>query len=142
MALFQESIAVFEEVRQKENRGWALGPLGLAARGAGEMGLARECVTEALQTGVELGALMPVMYGLPIAALLLADQGAVERAVEVYACASRYGFVANSRWFEDVVGQHLGTMAASLPAEAVDAAQEQGWLKDWDVMAAELLGEL
>jgi hypothetical protein len=82
------------------------------------------------------------MYGLPIAALLLADQGALERAVEVYACASRYGFVANSRWFEDVVGQQIRTMAASLPAEAVESAQEQGRLQNWDAMAAELLSEL
>jgi predicted ATPase/DNA-binding SARP family transcriptional activator len=142
MTLFQESVAVFEEVRQKESQGWALGPCGLAARGAGETALARQCVVQALEIGVELGAFMPVMYGLPVAALLLADQGAVARAVEVYACASRYGFVANSRWFEDVAGQPLRTMAASLPAEAVESAEEQGRSQDWDVMAAELLGEL
>ena len=29
MALFRESIAVFEEMRHLENRGWALGPFGL-----------------------------------------------------------------------------------------------------------------
>jgi len=59
--------------------------------------------------------------------------------VEVYACASRYGFVANSRWFEDVVGQGLRTMDASLPAEAIEAARERGRALDWDLMAAELL---
>ena len=85
---------------------------------------------------------MPVMYGLPVAALLLVDQGEVERAVEAYACASRYGFVANSRWFEDVAGQQLQTMTASLPAEVLDSAQERGRLQDWGVMAAELLSEL
>jgi tetratricopeptide (TPR) repeat protein len=142
VTLFQESVAAFEELGHKENRGWALGPLGLAARGAGETALARECVAEALKVGVELGAFMPVMYGLPVAALLLADGGAVERAVEVYAWASRYGFVANSRWFEDVAGQPLRTMASSLSTEALEPAEEQGRSQDWDVMAAELLGEL
>ena len=142
LASFREAVAVFEEVRQKENQGWALGPLGLAAREVGEPVLARQCVVEALEIGVDLGAFMPVMYGLPIAALLLADQAALDRAVEVYACASRYGFVANSRWFEDVVGQQIRTVAASLPAEAVESAQEQGRLQNWDVMAAELLSEL
>jgi tetratricopeptide (TPR) repeat protein len=142
MTLFQKSVAVFEKVRQRESRGWVLGPYGLAARGAGEMALARQCVVEALEIGVELGAFMPVMYGLPVAALLLADQGALERAVGVYACASRYDFVAKSRWFEDVAGQQLRTMAASLSAEVVQSAQEQGRLKDWDVMAGELLSEL
>jgi tetratricopeptide (TPR) repeat protein len=142
MRLLQESAAAFEEWRQKENRGWALGPLGLATRGTGNMALARQCVVQALEIGVELGVFMPVMYGLPVAALLLADQGAVERALEVYACASRYGFVANSRWFEDVAGQPLRIMAASLPIDAVESAEEQGRSQDWDVMAAELLSEL
>ena len=108
----------------------------------GDRALARRYILEALEIGVELGAFMPVMYGLPVAALLLADQRAVERVVEVYACASRYGFVANSRWFEDVAGQPLRTLAASLPTEAVESAEEQGRSQDWDVMAAELLREL
>ena len=141
-ALFQESAAAFEEVRHRENRGWVLGPLGLAALEGSEMALARQSVKEALEIGVELGAFMPVMYGLPSAALLLAGQGAVDRAVEVYACAWRYGFVANSCWFEDMIGQQIQTVAASLPAEEVEAAQERGRLQDWDVMAGELLNEL
>jgi tetratricopeptide (TPR) repeat protein len=142
LPLFQESVAVFEQARHKENKGWALGPCGLAARGAGEAALARQCVVQALEIGVELGAFMPVMYGLPVAALLLADQGAVERAVEAYACASRYGFVANSRWFEDIAGQHIAAVAATLPPDVVAAAQARGRARDLDATVAELLDEL
>jgi len=142
MTLFQESVAVFEEVWQKENRGWALGPLGLAARGAGDMALARQCIAEALEIGAELGVFMPVMYGLPVAALLLADQGSVDRAVEVYACASRYEFVSKSRWFEDVVGQQIRTVATSLPGEAVELAQNRGQAQDWYAMATEVMTEV
>jgi tetratricopeptide (TPR) repeat protein len=142
LALFQEAVTVFEEVRHRENQGWVLGPLGLAARGADEMDLARECVVEALGTGVELGAFVPVMYGLPAAALLLADQGAVERAVEVYACASRYGFVANSCWFEEVAGKPIAAAAAVLQAELIEVARERGQAQAWEAMAAELLTEL
>jgi hypothetical protein len=97
---------------------------------------------EALEIGVDLGAFMPVMYALPTAALLLADQGAADRAVEVHACASRYGFVANSRWFEDVAGQQIGAAATSLPQEAVQAARDRGQALDWKAMAAELLARL
>ena len=142
LALFQESVAAFGEVRQQENRGWALGPFGLAARAAGDTALARQFVVEALAIGVDLEAFMPVIYGLPVAAMLLADQGAVDRAVEIYACASRYEFVAQSRWFEDTVGQQIRTVAASLPAEAVASAQERGRAQDWDAMAAEVLNEI
>jgi tetratricopeptide (TPR) repeat protein len=142
LALFQEAGAVFEELRHRENRGWVLGPLGLAAREAGETAQVRECVVEALKTGVDLGAFLPVMYGLPAAALLLADQGAVERAVEVYACASRYGFVANSCWFEEVASRPIAAAAAVLPAELIEAARERGQAQAWEAMAAELLTEL
>jgi predicted ATPase/DNA-binding SARP family transcriptional activator len=141
-ALFQGAVAAFDGVRQRENRGWALGPLGLAAREAGDMPLARQCVAEALQIGVDLEVFMPAMYGLPVAALLLADQGALERAVEVYACASRYEFVSKSRWFEDMIGRQIRTVAASLPLEAIEAAQDRGRAQDWYAMAAELLTEI
>jgi hypothetical protein len=122
-----------------ENRGWVLGPCGLAARGVGEMALARQCVVEALRAGVDLGAFMPVLYGLPAAALLLADRGEVERAVEVYACASCYGFVAHSRWFEEVAGHEIAAAAESLPAGRLEAARARGQALAWDAMAAGLL---
>jgi hypothetical protein len=85
---------------------------------------------------------MPVIYGLPAAALLLAGRGAAERAVEVYACASGYEFVANSRWFDDLVGRPVAATAALLPAELVQAARERGRAQGWDRMAAQLLAEL
>jgi predicted ATPase/DNA-binding SARP family transcriptional activator len=139
LASFQEAVAAFEQVRQQENRGWALGPLGLAARELGDAALARQSVAEALQAGVDLGAFMPLMYGLPAAALLLVDEEAVERAVEVYACASRYGFVANSRWFEEVVGQQITAATAALPAETVESVREKGRTRDLAEVVAELL---
>jgi predicted ATPase/DNA-binding SARP family transcriptional activator len=142
LALFQESVAAFEEVRHRENRGWVLGPLGLAARGTGEMALARQCAVDALEIGTELGTFMPLIYGLPTAALLLADQGVTGRAVEVYACVSQHEFVANSRWFEDVAGRHIANVAASLPPDVVAAARARGRERDLATIARELLDDL
>ena len=85
---------------------------------------------------------MPFLYGLPAAALLLADQGQAEWAVELYAMASRYGFVANSRWFEDVAGRHIAAVAGTLPPDVVAAAQERGRVRDLEATTAELLVEL
>jgi hypothetical protein len=65
-----------------------------------------------------------------------------EPGMEVYVCVSRHGFVANSRWFEEMVGQPIRALAASLPAEVVESVQQQGRVQDWDVMATELLSEL
>jgi len=82
------------------------------------------------------------MFGLPLAALSMADEGQTERAAEVYALVSRYPFVANSRWFEDVAGRHIAAVAATLPPEVVAAAQERGRARDLDATVEELLAEL
>jgi len=142
LGLFQESVAAFEEVRHRENQGWVLGPLGLAARCTGETALARQCAVDALEIGTELGTFMPLIYGLPTAALLLADEGVIDRAVEVYACVSRHAFVTNSRWFEDVARRHLAEVAASLPPDAVSAARARGQERDLEAIARELLDDL
>ena len=62
--------------------------------------------------------------------------------MELYALASRYPFVANSRWFEDVAGKHIAAVAATLPPEVVAAAQECGRARDLGATVAELLAEL
>lgn len=89
-----------------------------------------------------MGTFMPLIYGLPTAALLLADEGVIDRAVEVYACVSHHAFVANSRWFEDVAGRHLAQVAASLPPDVVSAARARGREQDLEAMARELLDNL
>jgi hypothetical protein len=62
----------------------------------------------------------------------------VERAVELYALATRYQFVARSRWFENVLGQHITAFSATLTPEAVDADRERGRARDPDASVAEL----
>jgi hypothetical protein len=82
------------------------------------------------------------MFALPQAALLLADRGQTERAVELYALAARHPFVANSRWFEDVAGREIAALAESLPPDVVAAAQERGRGRDLWATVRELLIEL
>jgi hypothetical protein len=72
----------------------------------------------------------------------MAGWGNSERAVELYALASRYPFVANSPWFENVAGRHVAAAAASLPPDVVAAAQERGRARDLEATVAELLAEL
>jgi uncharacterized protein YyaL (SSP411 family) len=71
------------------------------------------------------------------------DEAQIERAVELYALASRYPFVANSRWFGDVAGSQITALAASLPeAAAVTASRERGQARDLEATVEELLSEL
>jgi hypothetical protein len=82
------------------------------------------------------------LWVLPFVALLMAEQGQAERAVEIYALASRYPYVANSRWYEDLVGQRIAAVAATLPPEVVAAAQERGRARDLWTTVEELAVEL
>jgi hypothetical protein len=62
--------------------------------------------------------------------------------MELYALASRYPFVANSHWFEDVVGRHIGAVTATLHPQVAAAAQERGRGRDLVATVGELLVEL
>jgi hypothetical protein len=62
--------------------------------------------------------------------------------VEVYALSSRYPLVAKSRWFEDVVGNRIAEVAATLPTERVAILQERGRARDLEATAIELRAEL
>jgi hypothetical protein len=85
---------------------------------------------------------MNSLFALPAVALLLADAGEAERAVELYALASRYGMVGNSPFFKDVAGRQIAAAAADLPADVVAAAQARGRARDLQATVLELLEEL
>ena len=119
--------------------GWIPAILAYAARRAGQSSEAGEHLLHALQMATEIGAFLPLVYALPAMALLLADQGEQERAIELYQLASRYPLVAKSRWFEDIVGRHIAGVAAALPPEVVAAAQECGLSRNLEITVKELL---
>jgi tetratricopeptide (TPR) repeat protein len=140
--LFRESAAIYREVGKRDELGLALFGLGCAARGLGDLRQARQHLHEVLRIATETRGFIIHTEALPAIALLLADQREKEQAVELYALASRYPFVANSRWFEDVAGKHIAAVATTLPPEVVAAAQERGRARDLDATVAELLVEL
>ena len=136
----EEGVLIFRK-RAVDNLGWILALLADAEREQARAGPALEFLLEALRHGSEKGMFFTLLYVLPAASLLLSDRGEIERAVEVYALAARYGYVANSRWFEDVVGREMAALAASLPVEVAAAAQKRGREGDLVAAAAELLAE-
>lgn len=50
--------------------------------------------------------------------------------MELYALACTYPYVANSCWYEDVVGCELAEAAAGLPPDVVAAARARGQALD------------
>jgi tetratricopeptide (TPR) repeat protein len=139
----QDSIAAYQEVGgHRDDLSWALATLAIAAHSLGDTPGARQHLRHALELALESGMVPPLLWALPAMALLLASGGQIERAVELYALASRYPFVANSRWFEDVAGNQIAAQAATLPETAVTAAKERGLERDLHATVAELLAEL
>jgi predicted ATPase/DNA-binding SARP family transcriptional activator len=121
------------------------GPLalgGYTARGLGRTVQAQRLLWEGFRQAADTRSVPRLLASLPGVALALADCGNVERAVEVYALATRYAMVANSRWFEDVAGRHIAAAAKALPPDTVAAAQERGRARDLWATAQELLAEL
>jgi predicted ATPase/DNA-binding SARP family transcriptional activator len=140
--LFRESADACQDAEQQELLSWVLAFLGYADRGLGQLAQAEGHLRQALQMAAEIESFVGLAFTLPGIALLLADLGQEERAVELYALASRYPVVANSRWFEDVVGRPVSAIAATLPLDVVAAAEERGRARDLDTTVAELLAEL
>ena len=75
-------------------------------------------------------------------ALYLARSGEVEQAATVWAQALCWPYVANSQFYDDVVGQELTGITADLPADILAAARENGRSQDIWGMAEQLLAEL
>jgi hypothetical protein len=116
--------------------------LSLAACGLGNIAEAERYAYEGLQIATEFQIATPwCVLAQAAMALLLANQGKKEQAVELYALLSCYPYVANSPWFEDVTGRHIAAVAATLPPEVVAAAQERGRAGDLWTTAAKLLVE-
>jgi hypothetical protein len=102
----------------------------LATLGMGEVGQALADLVPVLRSAADRGSFIAFMEALPVAALLLLGEGNAERAIEVYELARTFPYVANSQWYEDVVGKPIAEAAGALPSEVVAAAKERGRSRD------------
>jgi tetratricopeptide (TPR) repeat protein len=139
---YEDSVAAFRQIERVDLLGAALACLAGAELGMGEGVPARRHLAQALQIGLEKGSVISLIVALGMAALLLADDGPVERAVELWATVAHLTSLVRSPWAEDVAGRHIAAAAAALPPEVAAAARERGRAQDVGVAAAELLAEL
>jgi tetratricopeptide (TPR) repeat protein len=149
MALAQRGVDLCHTAQAWQNRNewraWAQAPLGLALHYLGREAEAKRELYEALQTCVEIRAFLPLMHLMPVIPVVLASEECDTlkvRAVELYALAESLPFVANSRLFADIAGQHIAATTATLPADVTVAAQKRGKTRDWWDTAETLLKEL
>jgi predicted ATPase len=143
-AHLQEGTDISRELELKNDLALSLAALACTDLGLGRSDRAWRSATEVLHISSEIQGFRPCLYGLAVYALLILDQGETARAIEIYTLLLTYGHVAHSRWFEDVVGQHIAAAVstASLPPEAIAAARKRGQGRDLQATARELLAEL
>lgn len=118
----------------------SLGYLGYADRGLGNPAAAARCLAETLRLGLEIRAQWPLCAGVHLWALLLADEGKWEQARELH--FSVLPFVLQSRWYDDVVTDHLRSITDHLPADVIAAAQSRGAKRTLLATVHEILAEI
>ena len=141
-AWFRECIPIYQELGQQDNISQDLASLGLIDRVRGKISQAQRYLVDGLQISIEAEGFLALVHTIPGIALLFADQGEVERAVELYTLAATLGYVANSKWFDDIAGDEIARAAEGLPMEVVKAAKARGRGLDLWETAMELLAEL
>jgi hypothetical protein len=110
-----------------------------AWRQLGQLQQARKKAVNGISAASATRAFHPVVVALPIAALLLVEEGEVILALELDALAQQHGHVARSRWFRDIAGRELEAAAAAVPPEVANAARERGERRELWETAAEMV---
>jgi DNA-binding SARP family transcriptional activator/tetratricopeptide (TPR) repeat protein len=137
----EESLASTYEREQVLMIGMPLANLGYVARALNQIDQSRQYLVRCLVEVKKIGSLRTAIHALPALALLEADQGNIERAIELYALACKYPYVADSKWFQDIAGRQITTQSSSLPSESVSDAKKRGKLLDtWETIS-QWLGE-
>ena len=140
--LLQESVDLLCDSKNWDFAYWALPSLAHVELMLGEMGKSKQHLQQMLRPALHQGHGFALMSAIPVIALLELEKGHVERAIELYALASRYGHVANSRWWQDVAGKQIAAVASTLPPDVVAAVQERGRARNLEEMVAELLAAM
>ena len=138
--LFQICLQSYSDFRRQDGVGSAYAGLALAEFMLGAFDQAWQHNLTALKLLSKFPHFFWMFYALATAALLLTHRGREIQAIEVYSLISRYNFVANSKWFDDVFGHHLEAIANNLPADDVDSARIQANSMDVWEMVNKLLG--
>jgi predicted ATPase/class 3 adenylate cyclase len=138
--LLSQAVEKFRQINQPIDSARSLASWGMTWRALGEGARAWQIACESLKLASEVDAWFALVDSLSLFAVMLADRGHIERAVEVYAMLRRYPF-SRSPYFETTFGRVVDAAAASLPAEVVAAAQARGQTLDLHETARQLVKE-
>ncbi len=136
---YHSSLEIFQQIARMTVV-WPLSGLAHAVYRQGDLPEARKHIIAAMTSALNSRNFF-IVRALPTAALLLADGGKMQPAIEAWSLAKAYPHIANSRWFADIAGRELDEMAASSSVRAATAEQPGREVELW-VKSAALLAAL
>ena len=140
--LIERSVADCRDQNRRHELSAILAVLALALCYLDKFDEAVSQVLEAIRFALETRFALSIYYLFPAAAILLANLGRPERAVEIYELALQYPHVANAQLFDDIAGKKIEALAAALPDGIAEQMRQRGReLDPWETMA-ELQREL
>ena len=139
--LIQESVNLYRQVGHQDELGWALAVMANVQYTLGLLQSANIALVEALQISVKTRAHHALKHSLAAMASILAREGRVIQAVELYTLVLDDPIWKVSPWMEKVVGQYVAAASASLPEEIVEEARQRGQRRDMFATVQELLEE-
>ena len=118
---------------------FALSCLGYATYKLGNEAKAVKQIIEVLQIVLEIRTTREPQTVILLAALVIANRGNIELAVELKALIWCFPGTANSRWYQDMAGKQITALSETLPRDVLEAAQMRGQSRDLWETAKELL---
>lgn len=137
----QKALDLFRAKGDVNGYGQTLGCLALLALQSDNLQQARTYIRENVELAASTQVYLPSLTALAGVALLRAATADAAGAIELYTVALQHEHVANSQWYHDVVGRQIDAVAAKLPTDIVEAAQERGRSQDWSAVLQQLLAE-
>jgi predicted ATPase/DNA-binding SARP family transcriptional activator len=139
--LFLKAIPILQSA-QTDETGWCLALLVISMQRTGQTlrgwEYARQGLELAQQAHVYQTAAM-VLIGI---ALLLIDEGQVERAIELDEVTQRFPLIEKSPWYNGLLRRLLDQLVCNVTSETVRAARERGRQRDLFATVQELLQEI
>jgi DNA-binding SARP family transcriptional activator/predicted ATPase len=140
-SLLQESLATLRQVGAAAEVSWVYGVLAIVAHKQARPVVAKRYLIDTLHTAVGVFSLIAIQFGLCAHFQLLADEGQLERAVEIGALLERHP-ISSSVGFQSTYAERLAELRTLLPPEVLAKSEARGRARDFHETAAEILAEL
>jgi len=142
VAIHMASLETAKPVESKRVEGWLLSGLAYAEHRAGRIELARRHGWQALRIAIDSRHFVVCQFALNTLIVILADEGPVERAIELESLMRSRHPLFDRGWYQRQLRQPFDERIAALPGEVVAAARECGRQLDYWQTVTSLLTEL